>query len=186
MATINVVAIAGSLRRASINRGLVRAASALDVPGVTVSEFDIIDVPLYNADIEEQGDPPAVAELKARIKEADGLLLATPEYNRGMPGVLKNTLDWASRPPNQALKGKPVAIIGGTPGGFGTRASQFQVRQILGNPGAFLLAKPELWVSGADDKFDSDGNLTDEATRQEIAEVLAAFHDWIIGLGQAR
>ena len=177
--TINVVAIAGSLRRASFNRGLVHAACELDVLGVAVREFDIIDVPLYNGDVEDQGNPAAVGELKARIKEADGLLLATPEYNRGMSGVLKNALDWASRPPDQALKAKPVALIGATPGGFGTRAAQFQIRQILGNPGALLLPKPELWVSGASEKFDEEGNLTDEQTRREIGEVLAAFRDWI-------
>ncbi|MGI9659711.1 MAG: NADPH-dependent FMN reductase [Gaiellaceae bacterium] len=180
--SINVLAVAGSLRRASINRGLARAAAALDVPGVVVTEFDIIDVPLYNGDVEEQGDPAPVAQLKAAVKEADGLLLATPEYNRGMSGVLKNALDWASRPPDQALKAKPVALIGATPGGFGTRAAQFQIRQILGNPGSPVLPKPELWVSGASEKFDADGNLTDEKTREEIADVLAAFRDWIAAL----
>lgn len=177
--TINVVAIAGSLRQASFNRGLVRAAAELVVPGLRAEPFDIGDVPLYNGDVEASGDPPAVAALKERIKEADGVLLVTPEYNRGMPGVLKNALDWASRPPQQALKGKPIALIGATPGGFGTRASQFQLRQILGNPGALVLAKPELWVSKASEKFDERGNLTDDRTRQELSEVLAAFRDWI-------
>ena len=177
--TINVLAVAGSLRRASFNRGLIRAACELDVPGLALSELDIIDVPLYNGDVEEQGNPAPVVELKARVKEADGLLLATPEYNRGMPGVLKNALDWASRPPEQALKAKPIALIGATPGGFGTRAAQFQIRQSLGNPGALVLPKPELWVSGASEKFDADGNLTDEHTREAIRDVLTAFRDWI-------
>lgn len=180
--TVNVVAVAGSLRRASFNRGLVRAAVEAGLPGLTVTPFDLIDVPLYNGDVEDRGDPAAVVELKRAIGEADGLLVATPEYNRGMPGVLKNALDWASRAPERALAAKPVALVGATPGGFGTRASQFQIRQILGNPGAIVLPKPELWVSGARDKFDDDGNLTDEPTRERLVEVLGAFRDWIRAL----
>ena len=144
-----------------------------------MSELDLIDVPVYNGDVEAAGNPPAVVELKTRVKEADGLLIATPEYNRGMPGVLKNALDWASRPPDQALKAKPVALIGATPGGFGTRAAQFQLRQILGNPGAMVLPKPELWVSSAEEKFDDEGTLTDETTREHLVEVLEAFRDWV-------
>jgi chromate reductase len=180
--TIKIVAIAGSLRRASFNRGLVRAALEVALPGLSVEEFDITDVPLYNGDVEDLGDPAIVAWLKSAIEAADGLLLATPEYNRGMPGVLKNALDWASRPPQQALQAKPVAMIGATPGGFGTRASQFQVRQILGNPGAIALPKPELWVSKAGEKFDDGGNLVDEATRGELAGLLEAFRDWIASI----
>jgi chromate reductase len=183
--TINVVAIAGSLRQASINRGLIRAAAEVDVLGIHVEPLGLIDVPLYNGDVEDVGDPPAVVELKTRIKEADGVLLATPEYNRGMPGVLKNALDWASRQPQQALRGKPFALMGATPGGFGTRASQFQVHQILGNPGSRVLPKPELWVSGASEKFDEAGNLTDETARTHIAELLAAFRDWIVATRSA-
>lgn len=177
--TISVVAIAGSLRQASINRGLVRAAAELELPGLRVDPFDITDVPLYNGDVEAAGDPPAVTALKTSVKGADGLLLATPEYNRGMPGVLKNALDWASRPPDQALRAKPVALIGATPGGFGTRSAQFQIRQILGNPGCVVLPKPELWVSHASDKFDEDGNLTDDGTRQALSDLLGTFRDWI-------
>ncbi len=183
--TINVVAIAGSLRRASFNRGLVRAALELEVPGLQVDEFDIAGVPLYNGDVEAAGNPPAVTALKTTIKEADGLLVATPEYNRGMPGVLKNALDWASRPPDQALRGKPVALIGATPGGFGTRSAQFQIRQILGNPGCAVLAKPELWVSGASEKFNEAGDLTDDDVRQELGDVLSAFRSWIVSTAQS-
>lgn len=180
--TVNVVAVAGSLRRASFNRGLVRAAVEAELPGLTVSAFDLIDVPLYNGDVEDQGDPAPVVELKRTIQQADGLLVATPEYNRGMPGVLKNALDWASRAPERALHAKPVALVGATPGGFGTRASQFQIRQILGNPGALVLPKPELWVSRASEKFDEEGNLVDEATRELLVEVLGVFRDWIRSL----
>ena len=177
--SIDVLAFAGSLRRASINRGLVRAAAQLEVPGLAVSSFDLADVPLYNGDVEAVGDPAPVAELKQAISAADALLIATPEYNRGVPGVLKNALDWASRPPEKALEGKPVALMGATPGGFGTRAAQFQVRHVLGNPGAPVMPKPELWVSGATEKFDENGDLTDEPTRQALEALLHALRDWL-------
>ncbi|MCY4085757.1 MAG: NAD(P)H-dependent oxidoreductase [Actinomycetia bacterium] len=172
---LNVLGIAGSLRRASVNRGLLRAAVAEAPPSVRLSVFDLAPIPLYNGDVEAEGDPPSVAQLKRRILSSDALLLATPEYNRGMTGVMKNALDWASRPPEQALAGKPVAIVGATPGGFGTRASQFQARQILGNPGACVLPKPEVWVSNANDKFDEHGGLTDQATRGSLVDLLLAL-----------
>lgn len=182
MSDVSVVGIAGSLRRASINRGLLRAAAAEAPDGLSVDIFEIRDVPLYDGDVEEQGDPPVVSDLKQRIIDADALLLSTPEYNRGMPGVLKNTLDWASRPPQQALMGKVVALMGATPGGFGTRSSQFQIKQILGNPGSIVMPKPELWVSKAGQKFDEDGNLVDDDTRQQVVELLVALADFVRAL----
>ena len=175
---LNVLGVAGSLRKASVNRGLMRAAVDAAPPSVDVSVFDLITIPLYNGDVEAAGDPEPVADLKQEILAADALLLATPEYNRGMSGVMKNALDWASRPPEKALAGKPVAIMGATPGGFGTRASQFQTKQILGNPGAFVLPKPEVWVSDADEKFDGNGELTDQATRESLTELLLALAEF--------
>ncbi|MFQ5425702.1 MAG: NADPH-dependent FMN reductase [Gaiellales bacterium] len=179
MSNVSVLGIAGSLRRASVNRGLLRAAVDVAPSDIRLEVIDIAGVPLYDGDIEEQGDPPAVVELKQRIIGSDALLIATPEYNRGMPGVLKNALDWASRPPEKALQGAVVALMGATPGGYGTRSSQFQVRQILGNPGALVMPKPEVWVSHAGDKFDEDGNLTDDATRELVAGLLAALGDLV-------
>ena len=175
---LNVLGIAGSLRKASVNRGLLRAAVAEAPPSVRLSVFDLATIPLYDADVEAEGDPAPVADLKRQILAADALLLATPEYNRGMTGVMKNALDWASRPPERALAGKPVAIMGATPGGFGTRASQFQTKQILGNPGAFVLPKPEVWVSSAGKKFDEHGELTDQATRETLVDLLLALEEF--------
>ena len=179
MSDVTVLGLAGSLRLASVNRGLLRAAVEASPPGVSVEIFEIRDVPLYDGDIEDLGDPPPVAELKRRLLESDALLLSTPEYNRGMPGVLKNVLDWASRPPEQALQGKVVTMMGATPGGFGTRSSQFQLKQILGNPGAIVVPKPEVWVSHAGQRFDDDGNLTDDDTRQQITELLVALGEFV-------
>src|SRR5690606_18294913 len=111
----------GSLREGSYNRALLRAAAELAPEGMTIDTFDLRQVPLYNGDVEAAGDPPGVAALKQAIRDADGVLFATPEYNHGVPGVMKNAVDWASRPPRAAaLQGKPVALIGASPGITGT------------------------------------------------------------------
>src|SRR5882672_4988864 len=129
-AKLSVLGIAGSLRAASFNRSLLRAAQELAPAGMTITAFDLAPIPLYNADVEATGDPEPVAALKSAIRQADALLIATPEYNFGVPGVLKNAIDWASRPPRgSAMQGKPVAIMGATPGGWGTARSQMQLRQ---------------------------------------------------------
>src|SRR5215813_3803764 len=131
MAEIVVVGIAGSLRRHSYNRGLIRAAAAVAPAGVTVRIFDLDGVPLYNQDVEDAGEPQMVVQMKREIAAADALLIATPEYNHGVPGVLKNALDWASRPagPSSPLWAKPIGIIGASPGQIGTARAQGQIRQ---------------------------------------------------------
>src|SRR5689334_19794657 len=117
MDTLSVCGIAGSLRRESFNRSLLRAAVELAPPGMTITPFALDPVPLYNGDVEAAGDPPGVVALKEAIGGADALFICTPEYQHGVPGVLKNALDWASRPPGRSvLQGKPVAIVGATPG----------------------------------------------------------------------
>lgn len=119
--TINVVAFAGSLRQESYNRALLRAAQESAPESMSIDTFDLSPIPLYNYDVEQQGDPEPVQEFKHAIRKADALLIATPEYQHGIPGVLKNALDWASRPPKQSpLQGKPAAIMGATPGMTGT------------------------------------------------------------------
>ncbi|MEZ5100202.1 MAG: NADPH-dependent FMN reductase [Thermoleophilia bacterium] len=178
--TVRICGIAGSLRRASYNRGLLRAAVELaPAAGAVVEAFDLRPIPFYDADVEAEGDPEPVAALKRAILEADALLIATPENNYGIPGVLKNALDWASRAPERALHGKPVALLGATPGGFGTTRAQSHVRQVLANPGSLVLPKPELMVSQAQAKFDADGDLTDEATREQVGALLVALVDWV-------
>jgi chromate reductase len=173
-----ILALAGSLRRASYNRGLVRAAIEVAPAGIAVKTFELRPVPLYDGDLEEAGPPQAVLDLKAAIAAADGVLLCSPENNASVPAVLKNAIDWASRPPG-AIQRKPVALAGATPGGFGTVRGQIAWRQTLANLSVPLLPSPALLVSGAADKFDADGNLVHQATREEIGALLTAFAAWI-------
>lgn len=175
-----ILAFAGSLRRDSYNRALLRAAQELAPGDMAISIFDLIDVPLYNGDVEAQGDPEGVARFKQAIRAADGVLIATPEYNHGVPGVMKNAIDWASRPPqNAALAEKPVAIFGASPGITGTARGQSQLRQAFEFTNSICMPQPEVLVFRANEKFDAQGRLTDERTRQGVSRFLAAFGDWI-------
>lgn len=172
-----VCGLAGSLRTGSYNRSLLRAARELAPDGTEVEIFDRMEeVPLYNADVEAEGDPEAVTALKRAIGEADALLIATPEYNHGVPAVTKNAVDWASRPPRpHVLDGKPTAIMGASPGGFGTVRSQTMLRASLTAVNAPTVRHPQVHVSGAGGKFDDEGRLTDPATRERVAELLEAL-----------
>lgn len=174
-----LVGLSGSLRKASFNSGLLRAAQAAMPAGSTFDILPIGDVPLYNADVETaSGIPPSVAAIKEAIAGADGLLLVTPEYNNGIPGVFKNVIDWASRPPadiGRVFNGKPVALIGASPGGFGTILSQDAWLSVLRTLGTRFWAGGRLMVSGAGKAFDADGNLTDEAVRERLKNFLADF-----------
>ena len=177
---LTVLAFAGSLRRGSYNRALLRAAKELAPAGMTVSIFELDEVPLYNGDVEEQGLPEPVARFKQAIQEADGVLIATPEYNHGVPGVTKNAVDWASRPPRQApLNGKPVAILGASPGITGTARGQSQLRQAFEFTNSYCMPQPEILVYQAHTKFDAEGRLTDERTREFLGTFLVAFGEWI-------
>ena len=177
---VQVLGIAGSLRRGSYNRALLAAAQELAPAGMTIEIADLASVPLYNGDVEAEGDPEGVANLKQAIRAADGLLFATPEYNHGVPAVMKNAVDWASRPPRQSpLDGKPVAIIGASPGLTGTARGQSQLRQAFEFTNSFAMPQPELLVFKAHEKFDSQGRLQDEATRAHLAKFLIAFQGWM-------
>jgi chromate reductase, NAD(P)H dehydrogenase (quinone) len=149
-------------------------ATAEEAPaGMRISTFDLGAIPLYNRDVEQQGDPEPVRELKGAIAEADGLLIATPEYQYGLPGVLKNALDWASRPPRDSvLNGKPVAMMGAAPGMVGTARAHLQLRQTLQYNEARMVIRPEVLVAGAAKKFDDYGRLTDDTARELIGELL--------------
>ena len=178
--TLNILAFAGSLRTGSYNGALLRAAQELAPAGMAISIYDIIDVPLYNGDVEAQGDPEAVVRFKQAIREADGVLMATPEYNHGVPGVMKNAVDWASRPPRSApLGGKPVAILGASPGTTGTARGQSQLRQAFEFTNSYAMPQPEILVFKAHEKFSPDGTLTDESTRVHLQAFLVAFDAWI-------
>lgn len=177
---LEVLGLSGSLRRASLNSGLLRAARALVPEGITITIHDWRDVPLYDGDVQERdGFPPPVHELREAIRRADGVLIATPEYNNATPGGLKNALDWVSRGKDQPLAGKPVALMGASPGGFGTVRAQIQVRQLFRVLGARELPSPELHVSNATPLFSPDGELTDDATRAKVAALVTALAAWI-------
>jgi chromate reductase, NAD(P)H dehydrogenase (quinone) len=172
--------VAGSLRRGSYNRALIRAAQELAPEGMTIEPVEIGELPFYNADVEAEGDPPAVAAYKDALGQADGILIATPEYNDGIPGVLTNAIDWGSRLPGRApLMGKPVALIGASPSQLGTARAQHHLRQLLGHVHARLLPPPEVLVAKAHERFDPDLRLKDEATRRLLADLLQRFSRWI-------
>jgi chromate reductase, NAD(P)H dehydrogenase (quinone) len=168
---LELLGIAGSLRGGSFNKLLLRAAAEEAPEGMRIRTFDLADIPLYNRDVEDRGDPEPVSELKEAIAEADGLLIATPEYQYGIPGVLKNALDWASRG-DSPLDGKPVATIGASPGITGTARAHLQLRQTLQYNEARIVIRPEVLVARARQKFDDHGRLVDETARELIGELL--------------
>ncbi len=175
-----VCGIAGSLRTGSLNRALLRAARELAPAGMEIRIFDgMADIPLYNQDVEAIGDPEPVQALKRAIGEADALLVVTPEYNHGVPGVLKNAIDWASRPAGgSVLARKPAAILGASPGVTGTARAQSQLRQAFVFTNTPVVPQPEILVYRAHEKFDADGRLTDEKTREFVGKLLRELADW--------
>jgi len=182
-----VCGIAGSLRERSFNRALLRAAQELAPEGMEVRIFDrMAEIPLFNEDLEAHGDPEPVEALKRAIGEADALLIATPEYNHGVPGVLKNAIDWASRPARgSVLSGKPTAILGASPGVTGTARAQSQLRQAFVFTNTPAVLQPEILVYRANEKFDSERRLTDEKTREFVGKLLVTLADWTRRLAPA-
>jgi chromate reductase len=175
-----VVGFAGSLRRGSYNRALLRAATELAPPALDIVIHELDGIPLYNGDIEAAGAPPSVLQLGDAVRRADGLLIATPEYNHGVPGVLKNAIDLLSRPPrNSALNGKVAALMGASPGTTGTARGQSQLRQAFVFTNTYALLQPEVLVGRAHEKFDAEGRLVHEATRDFLATFLQHFADLI-------
>jgi chromate reductase len=184
MATVarafNVVAFVGSLRRDSYNGALLRAATELVPPVLHIMIHKLDGIPLYNGDIEAAGDPPNVVQLRDAVRQADGLLIATPEYNHGVPGVLKNTIDRLSRPArDSALNGKVAALMGASPGITGTARAQAQLRQAFVFTNMYALLQPEVLVARAHEKFDAEGRLVHQGTRDFLATFLHRFADLI-------
>ena len=177
-APIRLLGIAGSLRRGSYNRAALRAATTLVPEGATLETFDLAGIPGFNED--DEGTPPAtVVGLKRSIRAADAVLIVTAEYNYSVPGVLKNAIDWASRPyGDSAWSGKPAAIMGASVGNIGTARAQYHLRQIFVFLNMFPINQPELMIGNAATRFDGDGNLTDDTTRQRIRELLRSLVDW--------
>lgn len=173
-ARLNVIGLVGSLREGSYNRALLRAAQGLAPESMDITLFDIAPIPMYNADLDNDEQRPAPVErLKRAVDEADAMLIATPEYNHGIPGVLKNAIDWASRPAGRSpMKGKTAAIMGAATGMWGTIRAQMHLRDVLAATGTYVVLKPEVLVRGVRDKFDDDLRLTDEPTRKFIRQLL--------------
>lgn len=184
---IEVLGFAGSLRSGSLNRKLLAAADACAPAGMRIETFPIADIPLYDADRDtEQRRPDPVREFKRAVDEADALLVATPEYNQGLPGVTKNVIDWASRPGHESvLRGKPAGIMGATMGPWGTARSQEQLKLALSAPLARVMPHPGLYVRRAHEKFDDEGRLVHDRTRRRLTEYLEALKDWIREVGGA-
>jgi chromate reductase, NAD(P)H dehydrogenase (quinone) len=175
---IDVLGFAGSLRQDSYNRATLRAAVELAPAGMTVETFDLAPIQPYNEDVRQRGFPPPEQEFRERIRAADALLIVTPEYNRGVPGVLKNAIDWASRPPDQPFDGKPTAILGASPGAIGTAVAQYDLRRYLAVLNALVVTRPSVIIGLAAEKFDAQGRLIDEPTRGLIGELLTALAEW--------
>lgn len=177
MTEIRILGIAGSLRKASANAGLLRLAAESAPAGVRVDIFDLAPIPLYNGDVEAAGLPESVAVFRQAIADADALLIASPEYNYSIPGVLKNALDWASRPPDQPFAGKPAAIMG-TGGWQGAARAQYHLRQVLSALNVHTLNKPEVQIPMAWELFDDDGALKKAEVRDRVAELVTALAAW--------
>ena len=180
----HIIGLSGSLRRHSFNRGLLRAATEVMPEGAVLEIGSIAEIPLYNADVEAEGIPPPVTALKDKIAAADGLLLVTPEYNNGLPGVFKNVIDWLSRPSRDIVRvfgGRRVAVIGASPGGFGTILSQAAWLPVLRTLGADHWSGGRLMVPHAGEAFDAEGNLTDDKVRERLRTYLAGFAEFIDG-----
>lgn len=179
--SLTILGVAGSLRARSYNRALLRAAQELAPDGMTIESFDLAPIPLYNADVEAAGVPPPVGALKAAIRAADGLLFATPEYNYGVPGLLKNAVDWASRAAageRPCLNGKPAGIIGASPGMAGTARAQAQLRQAFVFTQTYPLQGPEFALGSCADKFDAELRLSNERSRDLLGKYLQRLAEW--------
>jgi chromate reductase, NAD(P)H dehydrogenase (quinone) len=174
---MNVLGICGSLRKGSYNAMALRAAQKLAPQGMRIDIADISRIPLYNDDVRAAGEPADVSALKAQIRAADAVLLVTPEYNFSIPGVLKNTLDWMSRPPEPPFDGKVVAIMGASPGPVGTARVQYDLRKVLVFMNCFTVNKPEVFISQCAGKFNADGELTDEVSAKFIGDLLVSLQN---------
>jgi chromate reductase len=178
-----VLSIAGSLRRNSFNRHLLNAAAARAPRDLSISIFaELGAVPLFNEDFESGGGPEPVQRLRDAVARADALLIATPEYNQSLPGVMKNIVDWLSRSEPDVLAGKPTAIFGATQGNWGTRLAQAALRQPLTACGALLMSAPQLYIGNVAGKIDGEGRLVDERTSASLAAFLESFTQWIRAL----
>jgi chromate reductase, NAD(P)H dehydrogenase (quinone) len=176
---VKVLAIQGSVRAGSYNRMAVNLAKEVMPAGMTMEIVEIKDIPMFDGDDFAKGFPPVVAELRAKIRAADGVLISSPEYNFSVSGVLKNTIDWASRGTDQPFQYKPIAIMSATMGPVGGARSQYDLRKIFVFLNGLVMQKPEVFIGVAQNKFDAAGKMTDAPTRQVVTDFMASFADWI-------
>lgn len=180
MKPLDIVALCGSLRAASINRMVLSLAAEVMPAGMTLEVADWRTISVFDGDVFAAGLPPSVAALRERIRRADGVLIATPEYNFSIPGGLKNAIDWLSRGDDQPFNGKPLAIVSASPGPLGGARVQYDLRKVFLYLNAMPLIKPEVFIGGAMAKFDAaTGRCTDETTRKFVTDQMAAFGQWI-------
>ena len=175
---VRILGIAGSLRHESYNRAALRAATQLAPEDAVIEIFELDGIPGFSQD-EEQNPPAKVAELKRKIRESDAILFVTPEYNYSVPGVLKNAIDWASRPyGDSAWDGKPVAIMGASIGAMGTSRAQYHLRQMFVFLNMFPINQPEVMITNCMESFDAEGNLTNEMSKDLIRQLLQSLVNW--------
>jgi len=174
-----LLGVCGSLRKASLNMAALRACAELLPQAMALEIADIGDLPMYNQDVFDQGLPAPVQRFREQVAAADGLLIASPEYNFSISAALKNAIDWGSRAPHQVFHEKPIAIFSVTPGPVGGARVQYDLRRVLGQLWGHVLPRPEVFIGMAAGKFDAQGRLTDETTRKFLIELLAGLKSWI-------
>jgi chromate reductase len=179
MSTLDILGFCGSLRKASYNRHALRLAGELMPATMKLDIAEWRDIPVFDGDVLAAGLPPPVAALRERVRRADAVLIATPEYNFSIPGGLKNVLDWLSRGEDQPWAGKPVALFTASPGPVGGARVQYDLRKVLLFLNTHVLAKPEVFISMAGTKFDAEGKCTDEPTKKFLTDQMASFERWI-------
>ena len=180
MADLKVLGISGSLRKGSFNTAALRACAEIMPAGMTMTYARIDDLPLFNQDVFDAGLPESAKRFRAEVTAADGLLIASPEYNFSVTAALKNAIDWGSRPPNQVFQDKPIALFSVSQGPMGGARVQYDLRRILGQLWGHVLPRPEVFIGSSPSKFDAQGHLTDETTRKFLADLLAGFKTWIM------
>jgi chromate reductase, NAD(P)H dehydrogenase (quinone) len=177
---VTVLGMSGSLRKGSFNTGALRAAGELLPAGMTLETADLAPLPHYNDDVRLKAYPPEVQHFRDRIKAADAVLFVTPEYNYSVSGVLKNAIDWASRPPDQPFNWKPCAMMSASGSLLGGVRAQYHLRHMCVSLNCFALNTPQVYITEAPKKFDAEGRLTDQGTRDLIRQFLTDFKSFIL------
>jgi len=180
VADLKILGVSGSLRKGSFNTAALKTCAELMPAGMTMTYARIDDLPLFNQDVFDAGLPESAKRFRAELAAADGLLIASPEYNFSLSAALKNAIDWGSRPPNQVFQDKPIAIFSASQGPMGGARVQYDLRRILGQLWGHVLPRPEVFIGSAPSKFDAQGKLTDEATRKFLSDLVVGFKTWII------